>query len=646
MNEKIKRFLLIYPHIFPILLFLSLEIQNSSKSHFNLPALILSCVLLYVSLMILFALTGKVFLSGVLASLILVIFYTVNFYRQMQTGQVLLPHDLNSARYIGSIFTFADMPVHWRPVCSILCVAALHVPLFYISKRVRFSIKKRAVIFAVSGALMYLLFFTRFSQEVILTAIVANASTGAGFSDIYGEPGALLGFYSVGVADDMTEPEGYSPAFMETLASKVVKNIKVAGNLKGMGGAEIGGGAEAGGRSKGNESAKEGVREEKIKPDVIVVLSESYWDPTVLPNITFSEDPVPNLHRLKSITTSGNVVCPTFGGMTCNAEYELLTGNSFKLVGYGDTPYYKQKTYIDRDNGRSLISMFKANGYRTVALHTYMSSFYGRNIIYPKLGFETFIASEDMPDAHLKGSLRGQEIISDEYFCDTLIETIENTTDPLFLFGITMQNHTPYFPEKYETTQIHADCGGLVSEETLEHIDTYIEGVYDADKVLGRLYEYVMESDKPIILLYFGDHLPLLTRHTEVYTDLGYISEGSLDDLSVGDAHKLYTTPYIAFSNCRELPPTWGEVSMFYLGAILADEAGIEKNLYYHFLSQAFERFQAMNMYLYIADGGVYDAPREEDRDIIEMFTDFQYDKLFGKGYLDEAMSRIPVARD
>ena len=590
---------------------MSLELQNTPFIFGNPLAFIVSCVFVCLTIYLLFALTGKIFLSGLLASIVLLTFYTVNFYRQMQTGQVLLPIDLHFIKLAKGIAAFSDISVHWRPVCSILCAAVSHIPLFFASKHIRVGVGKRTILFALSGLLIYLSFFTQYSQDTILSGFTVNASAGMSYNDIYREQGALLGFYAVGLADGAEEPEGYSRAYMEALATKVAASA--------------------------SESDSDCDSE---KPNVIVIMSEAYWDPTKLPHIAFSEDPTPNLHRLSDKTTTGNVVPPSFGGMTCNTEFEFLTGNAMRFAGYGDVPYFESDPYIDRDNKRSLVSMFKANGYQTVALHTYSAAFFDRDQHYPKLGFSSFIAAEDLPEARTKGTLRGQEIISDEYFCDVLIEIMENAVDPLFLFGITMQNHTPYLPDKYENTHIQAESGAYLSEKDIEYIETYLEGVNDADKVLGRLYDYVMASDKPTILLYFGDHLPLLTQHTGVYTDLGYISQAELEDLSAEEAYKMYTTPYIAFCNYKTLPATWGDVSPYFLGAVLADAAGIQKNLYYIFLTQAFERFQAMNQSLFIADGELYSSP--EEAEMTEMFAAFQYDKLFGERYVDDVMSQFP----
>ena len=58
--------------------------------------------------------------------------------------------------------------------------------------------------------------------------------------------------------------------------------------------------------------------------DVIVVMSESLWDPTRMPGVEFTADPMPTIHQ----NQAGNVFSPEFGGMTANVEFEALTGFS------------------------------------------------------------------------------------------------------------------------------------------------------------------------------------------------------------------------------------------------------------------------------------------------------------------------------
>ena len=69
------------------------------------------------------------------------------------------------------------------------------------------------------------------------------------------------------------------------------------------------------------------------KPDVIVVMSESLWDPTRLESVKLSADPMPVIRE----NQAGSVFSPEFGGLTANVEFEALTGfsNAFLPTGMG-----------------------------------------------------------------------------------------------------------------------------------------------------------------------------------------------------------------------------------------------------------------------------------------------------------------------
>lgn len=49
-----------------------------------------------------------------------------------------------------------------------------------------------------------------------------------------------------------------------------------------------------------------------VRPDVVLVLSESFWDPTKLPGVVFSEDPIPNFRKLRQEYGGGDFVSPMF----------------------------------------------------------------------------------------------------------------------------------------------------------------------------------------------------------------------------------------------------------------------------------------------------------------------------------------------
>ena len=72
-------------------------------------------------------------------------------------------------------------------------------------------------------------------------------------------------------------------------------------------------------------------------PDIIFLTSESFFDITRLPGLTFSEDPLPNFHRLAETCTDGLFISDTYGGGTGHVEMEMFTGLTSSLLREGDT---------------------------------------------------------------------------------------------------------------------------------------------------------------------------------------------------------------------------------------------------------------------------------------------------------------------
>ena len=68
---------------------------------------------------------------------------------------------------------------------------------------------------------------------------------------------------------------------------------------------------------------------------VIMMLSETFSDPTRVPGVSFSEDPIPNIRQIKTQTTSGLMLSPGYGGGTADIEYQALTGLS--MANYSPT---------------------------------------------------------------------------------------------------------------------------------------------------------------------------------------------------------------------------------------------------------------------------------------------------------------------
>ncbi|MBO3446488.1 LTA synthase family protein, partial [Clostridium sp. CCUG 7971] len=57
-------------------------------------------------------------------------------------------------------------------------------------------------------------------------------------------------------------------------------------------------------------------------------------DPTVIKEVKYSEDPIPNFRKISKENKSGYINVPVVGGGTARTEFEILTGNNFDYLEY------------------------------------------------------------------------------------------------------------------------------------------------------------------------------------------------------------------------------------------------------------------------------------------------------------------------
>ena len=90
--------------------------------------------------------------------------------------------------------------------------------------------------------------------------------------------------------------------------------------------------------------AAEAGKDAEQTPNIIYVMNESFWDVSRLEGIQFDRDLTPNLKRLGEEGASGYVYSPSFGGGTCDVEFEVLTGFSLEHLPAGSKPYQQYVT--------------------------------------------------------------------------------------------------------------------------------------------------------------------------------------------------------------------------------------------------------------------------------------------------------------
>lgn len=352
------------------------------------------------------------------------------------------------------------------------------------------------------------------------------------------------------------------------------------------------------------------------RPDIIVVMSESFWDPSRLPGTTITPDPIANARRLQS----GHVFSPEFGGMTANVEFEALTGFSNAFLPYGSIPYQQ---YV-RKELPSMATFLKSQGYATLAIHPFEGWFWNRTPVYEAFGFDRFLSSELLPPLETRGPL-----VSDAALTEEIIREAEAETGPFFIFAVSLQSHGPYEPNRYASVSHSVTTiGGPWAQGS---ILTYAEGASDADKGLQRLVDWASQRTRPTVIAFFGDHLPPLGP---TYVETGFLASPVPDRREDAVRMALHReTPLVVWSNRAGSAET-GSISPAFLPLEIFRTAGIRHPYYTDFLGTVREQYRVVDRRMLIDTAGRPTPDWSRAKDITPQIRDFryiQYDMMFGK---------------
>ena len=384
--------------------------------------------------------------------------------------------------------------------------------------------------------------------------------------------------------------------------------------------------------------------------NIIMVMNEAFSDITdgSMFNWAEGDDPLPNLHALQNDphALTGHIVVPGFAGGTANTEFDVLTGMQTNALS--DTTTSAMRV-INR-NLDSLFRVFDADGYRTSFYHPGDAWFYNRENVYRWLGAEHEVFAKDMKDLEYKGRW-----VTDDYMAGLIEEEFETAVSegrPLFNYTTTIQNHMSYTADKYGEGHTFAPVSVTadISDETRTMLEVYTEGVRDADAMLGRLTAYFAERSEPVVLVFYGDHLPYLGDNQKGYAELG--SEVAIAENDRTDILCSYKTPYVIWTNAaaadaldweaaaKQLAlPEDGTVSAAFLGSVLLDLTGRSgENPWFDFLSSLRRIAPVVQKKTYIlADGSVLpqrilneqtDESSMELKDAIHKWRCWSYYKL------------------
>ncbi len=353
-----------------------------------------------------------------------------------------------------------------------------------------------------------------------------------------------------------------------------------------------------------DETTRETTIKEDKKPNIIVVLLESYFDVSELSFMETSEDVTPFAHSLEQNYSYGHLTVPVVGAGTCNSEFEVLTGMSCRYFGPGE---YPQKTILkDVDKCESVASDLRNIGYSSHVVHNNGGNFYSRVNAFTLMGFDTFQSKEmlDIVDYTPMGAWP-----TDDILIGASIDAMDMTPNKDMLYTITVGTHGNYpkisYPD-YETVKVK--CNGKTPEVTNQWT-YYVNRVHEMDNFMKNYCEALNQRGEDTLVIFFGDHLPTLG-----------IEE---DELST---HDMYKTKYLTWNNFGMSKEDM-DLTTYQLVPEYLDRLGIHEGVMTNYNQDRIEKDIS--------------TTSEEYQDGLKLL---QYDILYGKHYAYKGKDLYPAS--
>lgn len=360
------------------------------------------------------------------------------------------------------------------------------------------------------------------------------------------------------------------------------------------------------------------------KPNIIAIMNESYADLGVLGQFDTNLPYLPYFYILQDNTIRGNLYSSVVGGGTCDCEFEFLTGMTTAFMPPGSRVYQQ---FITKPLD-SLATTLEAQGYDTVAFHPGKPTSWRRDKVYPYLGFDKFLTTEDMDNPEY---LR-DTFVSDASNYDMVIKLFEEKEDaPLFLFNVTIQNHGSY---RLGTGGISEWISVQGMNQKYSEAGEYLSVLRISDQALKDFMQYFEQVEEPTIILFFGDHQPAVEEEF-VEELLGK----PINQFNLAELQKRYQVPFFLWANYDIAERDCGNLSMNYLSTLLLQTAGLQLPQYNQYLAALQQQVPMINTQGYMDKNGQHHEfwAETEEAKWIEDYKVVQYNNMFGgHGRLEE----------
>lgn len=551
----------------------------------------------------------NVFFSSALVGLIAGVMSLINRVKLTIRGEPFVPRDISLIKEAADAAGSYDMTLPWFQIGCLVVMTAVFIVLGVLLplKKSEDAPKKRGALVRVMGFVLCLAVLVGAVGLVYSSTDLYNSfetTEPYNLSSVNNELGFVYYFCYHFSTYKIEKPEGFDRE-------------------------------EAASWETGYESAPDAA-----DVNVVFVMNEAFSD--ILNEDVFvfpeGENPMEVYNTLAEGENAwaGHIVVPYFAGGTADTEFDVASGMQTNLLNPAAPSLTAFRT-VNRDLD-SIFRVFGADGYTSCFMHPGQSWFYNRENVYDWFGADESFFVEDF-DAEYKGSW-----VTDESVLRELISRFEEKSAGGgldFTYAVTIQNHMSYTAEKYgDYVCPEVETTAELSPEIQTAVNVYAEGIRDANAMLEDLTEFYSEQSEPVLLVFFGDHLPYLGDNRQGYAELGLPAAsvtGGEDPFAAYTAPVLFwcndaAAEALDFANAIEALdlPADGRISACYLGAVVLELTGRgEVSPWFAFLNEMRRELPVLhNGYYESADGEITTEPTAEEAALVSRMRCWAYYKL------------------
>lgn len=311
----------------------------------------------------------------------------------------------------------------------------------------------------------------------------------------------------------------------------------------------------------------------QVKPDIVVVLEESTFDPHMLAVCTSPLCDRRMFHADANTIANGFLEVHTWGGGTWTTEFAFLTGLPHDL--FGPAGIYAPFNLAPRIH-YTLARALRADGYRTVAIYPTDGDFLNGRVAYADYGFDAFYGGEQVG----LGWHSGDADLVRAFARVFAIEKAKARGAPVFLFMLTLHQHGPHMtplaqlPPPYDKPLF---VGRIARDKVLDdwlnlNLGNYLQRLGESDRAEATLEAMLRKDDRPALLAHFGDHQPSFDGAINVLQK----------NLPVRVADPKMVTYYMLKGfNMRVQHVDYPVLDIAFLGSLLLDTAGLRKDAFF-----------------------------------------------------------------